>query len=313
MDFSPDGTRLAVDSITGTIAVWDWRSRKLERSVDKTPGGNDLNVANPVRFSFDGRFFANCETSGAGDVTVRIWATDNWSIAKDLTAGPSPKGAGICTDMAFAQDGMRFVRTADTGGQPGNNVIVYSVATWEPIWATPLEGIPRSLAISPNGQLVAVSAETMSFPEGVSDPIKRAQQVTYAARVYLVDLGRRLVVTTIVAGVLGPLAWSPDGTRLVMTGGGGIEVLDVQSGKVIVHEEVGNTSHTNVRFTSDGRYLIESDTNGMGKGLGVHIWDSRRHKLLQHIPGDIGSIAVSRDGRLLAIGEMGRTTIWRLQ
>jgi hypothetical protein len=80
-----------------------------------------------------------------------------------------------------------------------------------------------------------------------------------------------------------------------------------------VREKIEKSGHMNVRFTPDGRYFIESDMNGMGKGLGVNIWDGQRHKVLQHIPGDIGSIGVSRDGKYLAVGTTGRTTIWQIK
>lgn len=72
-------------------------------------------------------------------------------------------------------------------------------------------------------------------------------------------------------------------------------------------------THMNNRFTYDGRYFIESDMTGRGTGLGGKIWDSQRHTLLQEIPGNIGSIAVSRDGKYLAVGGTGRTTIWEVK
>ena len=90
-------------------------------------------------------------------------------------------------------------------------------------------------------------------------------------------------------------------------------MFDPRSGQKLLHEDVENSGSMNIRFTSDGRYFIESDLNGMGKGLGVKIWDRQRRKLLQHIPGDIGSIDVSRDGRYLAVGGTGRTTIWQIK
>jgi hypothetical protein len=81
-----------------------------------------------------------------------------------------------------------------------------------------------------------------------------------------------------------------------------------------VRGKIEHSGNMNVRFTSDGRFFIDSDLNGTGKGLGVNIWDGQHQKLLQHISaGDIGSIAVSRDGKLLAIGETGRTTIWQFK
>jgi WD40 repeat protein len=112
---------------------------------------------------------------------------------------------------------------------------------------------------------------------------------------------------------MGPLAWSADGARLAIAGGS-VEIFDPRSGENLVRETIENSGNMNVWFTPDGRYLIDSDLNGMGKGLGVNIWDSHHQKLLQHIPaGDIGSITVSHDGKYLAVGSTGRTTIWQFK
>jgi hypothetical protein len=73
------------------------------------------------------------------------------------------------------------------------------------------------------------------------------------------------------------------------------------------------SGHMNVRYTPDGRHFIESNLNGMCKGLGVKIWDSHRKMLLQEMHGDIGGIAVSRDNKYLAVGSTGRTTIWQFK
>src|ERR1700692_2066891 len=82
LDFSPDGTRIAVDAEGQTINIWDWRNKRVERSLDKPHGGNDLLVSNPILYSPDARFLVNCEQSGEGDVVARIWDTANWSTAQ---------------------------------------------------------------------------------------------------------------------------------------------------------------------------------------------------------------------------------------
>jgi hypothetical protein len=50
--------------------------------------------------------------------------------------------------------------------------------------------------------------------------------------------------------------------------------------------------------------------NGRGTGHGVKIWDSQRSKLLQELSGNIDNIAVSRNGKHLAVVPWsGPTTI----
>jgi WD40 repeat protein len=279
-------------------------------------GGNALGATNPVLYSSDGQFLAACEVSGAGDVVVRIWETATWSIAKDIAAGTGIESRGSCTGMGFAPDGKQFVRTADTVGTPGNNLIVYSVGTWQPLWGLQMEGLsPVSIAISANGELAAIAGTVFVVPQDVKNPIERFQQTRTASRVNVIDLRQRKIakVISMQGRTIGPVAWSPDGTRVAIVGGS-VEMFDPQSGKNLVYQMIENAGSMNVRVTSDGRYFIDSDLNGMGKGLGVNIWDGHHEKPLQHIPaGDVGSIAVSRDGKLLAIGEAGQTTIWQFK
>jgi WD40 repeat protein len=252
--------------------------------------------------------------SGAGDVVVRIWSTADWSIAKDLTASPGTSSPGACTSMGFTPDGRLFVRTSDTRGRPGNNLVIYDVSTWQPIWGLPLERFgPVSVAISPNGEMAAVGGLLLVIPPDILDVNERLQKSRFDSYIYIVNLQQRKIALVIPCIDRGPIAWSPDGLRLAIVGGPHVEIFDARSGENLMREKIEKSGTMNVRFTSDGRYLIDSDLNGRGKGLGVNIWDSQRHKMLQHIPGDIGSIGVSRDSKYLAVGATGHTTIWQIK
>jgi WD40 repeat protein len=313
LDFSPDGSRLAEEWGGSTINIWDWRNRRVEMTLNKPHGGNDLDALNPILFSPDSRFLANCEGSGAGDVVVRIWSTSNWSVVKDIAAGTGIESAGGCNGIVFTPDGQQLARTSKAGGR-GNNFIVYMVGTWQPIWGLQIDGFsPKSLAISPNGEQAAIAGTIFVRPPDVKDPVERFQQTKIVATINVVDLKQHKVVRVIPSIYSGPLAWSPDGAQVAIAGGAGVEIFDPQSGEKAVHEDLDKAAHMNVRFTSDGRYFIECDQNGRGTGLGVKIWDAGHHKLMQEISGNVGSIAVSRDGKTLAVGSDGRTTIWQFR
>jgi hypothetical protein len=93
-----------------------------------------------------------------------------------------------------------------------------------------------------------------------------------------------------------------------------VNIFEVPSGQSLVEENLPASAHMNVRFTPDGRYFVESDYNGRGTGLGVRIFDSQRRQVLQEIPGNVSSIAVSRDSRYLAVATTNAlTTIWQLR
>lgn len=172
---------------------------------------------------------------------------------------------------------------------------------------------PFSLAISPDGRFAAISGLLVSVPPGIVDLRERIRQLKHDRTINIVDLQQLQIVKTFHGDAMGPLAWSPDGARLVVAGDLYVEMFDARTGERLVHDKIEKSGTMNVRFTPDGRYFIESDLNGMGKGLGVKIWDSSRRKLLQEIPGDIGSIALSRDGKFLAVGATGRLTVWQFR
>jgi len=298
LDFSPDGNHIAIESVTEKIEIWDWRNKHVEKTVEKPHGGNSLGTTNPIQYSPDGRVLAVCEVSGAGDVVARIWNTDDWSIAKDIVAGTGIESGRSCTGIGFTPDGKQFVRTAKTVGTSGNNLIVYAVGTWQPLWGFPVPNyLPVSIAISPDGELAALGGTVTTVPENARGPNASLDLLRHDPTIYLIDLHQRKVQKVIPSSDRGTVAWTPDGARLAIVGGPYVEIFDVRSGQNLVREKIENSGDMNVRFTSDGRFFIDSDLNGMGKGLGVKIWDSQHKKLLQYIPvGDVGSIAVSRDG-----------------
>jgi WD40 repeat protein len=211
-DFSPDGTHIAVESDAEKINIWDWRRHRIEKTIERPYGGNDGNVTNPIGYSPDGRFLAACEMSGARDVVVRIWSTADWSIAKDLTASPGTSSPGACTSTGFTPDGRLFGRTSDTGGRPGNNLVVYDASTWQPTWGLPMERFgPVSLAISPDGQMAAVGGILVTVPENARDPNASLDLIKHDPFIYVVNLQQRKIALVIPCIDRGPIAWSPDG------------------------------------------------------------------------------------------------------
>ena len=308
IDFSPDGIHIAIDSDHEKINIWHWRTEQIEKTVEK-PGGNDGLTTNPIIYSPDGALLAACIGRGPANEFVRIWNTSTWTIAKDiLDVNP-----GECGAVAFARDGKTILYLSDRVGHPGNHLIAYGVGDWQAQWGLKWDEFsPVSVAVSPDGTLAAIGGSIMVRPKNVTDITQRLQQTTTESIIYIVNLQQRKMVRTINNDAEGPMAWSPDGIRFAVSGGA-VEILDSGSGQTLVHEELAKSGHMNVRFTPDRRYFVECDMNGRGTGLGVKIWDANRRKLLQEVPGNIGSIAVSRDSKYLAVGGTGRTTIWQFK
>jgi hypothetical protein len=141
----------------------------------------------------------------------------------------------------------------------------------------------------------------------------RFDAVRYERTIDLVTVQEPRIVGVVKGEAMGPPAWSPDGTRIALAGNLFIDIFAARSGQPLVHERLEKSGSMHVRYTPDGRYFIESDLNGSGTGLGVKIWDGSRQKLLQQIPGDIGNISISKDGKHLALGGINHTTVWELK
>jgi WD40 repeat protein len=299
--FSPNGLQLAADSDGETINIWDWRNPRIERTVEKPRGAALARTTNPVSFSPDGRLFAACHSKGVGDVVSRIWNTTDWSIAHDITEA---QGGG-CNAAAFSPDGQSFFRLTTRIGRPEYSLNSYSTKNWEPVWGITLDNIEsQSIAISGDGLSAALGGLSIVQTEG---------QFGRAPIINIVDLQQRKISKVLKGNAMGPMAWSPDGMKLAVVGQLYFEIFDSVTGEKIIDVKSENSGIRNVRYTPDGRFLVESDLNGQGRGLGVKIWDSQHQKLLQEILGDIGSIDVSKDSKYLAVGMKGRTTIWQLK
>jgi len=310
LDFSPDGSRIAIESDGEKVNIWDWRNQHIEMTIQKPHGASGIIVTDPVQYSPNGRMLAICDSKGVGDVVIRIWDTESWTIAKDLT----DSGAGSCNALRFTPDGKFLIRVVNRASLPGDNMIVYAVADWKTVWSLHFERFGAvSMAVDPKEDLAAIAGLLAVVPAGVVDPVERFRQTKLEPTVYIVNLRTHEIARAIKPAAMGPMQWSPDGTRVALAGRLHVEIFDPRSGESLVREKIEGSGDQNVRYTPDGRYFIESDLNGRGKGLGVQIWDYRRLNLLQKIPGDVGSIGLSRDGKWLAVGDTGRTTIWQIQ
>jgi WD40 repeat protein len=307
LDFSPDGSHVAVDSNNLKVNIWDWRKKRVVMAVEK-PRGNDTSATDPIRYSPDGSLLAVCMGKATGNVVVRIWDTVNWSIAKDLT----DLGAGGGDGIAFTPNGRLFVRIINRAGNPGDNVIAHEVSTWKPVWGLPIDLSVASVAISPDGETAAIGGVLTVVPWDVKNPIERVQQVSHRPQIHMINLQQRKIAKVIEAGTMGPIAWSPDGTRLALAGGP-VEIFDSRSGKNLLREKSEKSGHMHAQYTPDGRYFIECDMNARGTGLGVKIWDAEHRQLLQEIHGDVGNISVSRDSKYLAVGIPNRISIWQFK
>ncbi len=327
LDFSPDGKYLAATSPNTVsmssnkveVQIWDWKNRRIVRTLEQVPGANTGLTTEPIRYSPDGRLLAACH-GRSENVVIRIWDTKTWAVIHDVT----DSNYGSCNAIGFTQDGKSLLGIFDRNPtKPGDNVVIYDTITWQPVWGLrTVPFYPKTLTTSPDGKIAAVGGG--AYNNGGS----LTQQIA------LLDLVQRAIIRTIPNTVdfdFGRIAWSPNGNYITAMGPRGwdgrandgqgaytsgpdtVMVFDAHSGKQIAGEQLEGIGHPSLRYTLDGRYLIEGDMDALGSGLGVRIWDGQHRELLQEIAGNLGSLAVSRDGRYFAAGSFKNISVWQLK
>jgi len=135
-DFSPDGKRLAVDTLN-KLAIYDIRSRRM---IHLAPGHTD--TINQIVYSPDGQLIA----TASSDRTARLWTPDGQPLS-EFTGHAGPVLA-----VAFTPDGRSLV----TGGDDGQ-LRFYNVATRRELINIPT-GFQRirRVSISPSGRQIAL-------------------------------------------------------------------------------------------------------------------------------------------------------------
>lgn len=310
LDFSPDGKHIAIVTTGELIEVWDWQKARIAKTIEKAHGASDDQTTEPIRYSPDGRYFVACHSRATGDVIARIWETKSWRVIHDFI----DQGAGGCNALDFTPDGKFLLRVVDRVGFPGDNLIVYSTGTWQPVWGMRMEGLgANAFAVSPDGRRIAVGGLFMPAAKPVSPGADSLPPFVLYPQIYVVDFIQRKIVNSIRGDAMGPMAWSPDGTSIAVAGRLYVEIFNSSSGERLVHQRLEKSAHMRIRYTSDGLFLIESDFDGLGNGLGVKIWDGHHRKLMQEINGNIDGLAVSRDGKYFAFGRNGIVSVWRFK
>lgn len=320
LDFSADGKQLATTLVMGRkIHIWDWRSGHIVHTLEKAQGANDGMVTERIRYGPDGHLLATC-----GDNDIRIWNTENWAVIHDIT-----HPGFVCSAIGFTPDGKSLIAVNQNGVK--HNLAIYDTTSWQVVWGlgtTPF--YPSTLSISPDGKFVAIGGAILNpkrwpFPGQLNTPKPVFGDPPFADQsiIAIVDLAQRKIIRTIknTVNFSGPLAWSPDGVHIATMGTVGeiatvmVVVFDAHTGKqvAITGEQLVRGAHSSLCYTPDGKYLIEGDMDGLGNGLGVKIWDGQHRELLQEIPGNVGSLAVSRDGHYFAMGIDKETIVWQLK
>lgn len=272
--FSPDSKRLVSGSADHTARIWDVASGK---AVSVLKAHADIVAAVDI----DTNGAAVTGTYGGG---VRLWLSEKRALTQE-------KRRGAILAVAFSRDGNIIA----AGGMDGVITLMHTAGknlgklTGHKSWV-------NSLAFH-GDRLVSGSSD---------------------GTVKLWDTKAKKLLRTFVLPdprEIRGVAISPDG-KLVAAACrfGAVKVWNAETGKEVANLDAHEGEAWSVCFTPNGKTLV-SGGGDWGKPGKVRLWDARTWKEragLPH-PAEVLCVAVSPDGRWLAVSGMGKTVqLWGL-
>jgi WD40 repeat protein/tRNA A-37 threonylcarbamoyl transferase component Bud32 len=330
MAFSPDGARLATGGRNlidpdSTVKLWDVATGQ-ELFALQGHTGQVLGVA----FSPDGACLATCSQ----DHTVKVWDVRT-GLDHLALAGPTDRVHSV----VFSPDGTRLA--SSSGNQVGRHgeVKIRDAHTGREILALKVEmDAIKGLAFSPDGTLLAGgctdgrnwapegavriwnahTGQLLRTLQGAGDAVAFSPDGIHLAtgkqgtvKVWEVSTGRQLFAIE-GKGAYAPLAFSPDGARLITNSGS--RIWDAHTGEELLTLSQHLREVNGMACSPDGARLAGRYGGGFGVGSEVKVWDAITGQELLTLTGHTGavnSVAFSHDGALLATASTdGTVKVW---
>jgi WD40 repeat protein len=280
VSFDRTGTRLATSGQpSGGGRVWD--VSPAGRGEVLTLPGPDTDEHSDIAFTPDGRRLI---AASGPEGTVRVWSVDSGTKLLEL-AQHARTGARVraVIGVDVSSDGSRIA----TAGADGSARIFDAATGRQLVVVSRRHCVRRRLCrvnravFSPDGSRVATTGQDATV------------------RLFDAATGRQLLVLRgHEAGGLGtyPVAWSPDGSRLLSMAVDGTRIWDARTGRQLLALPPRGGPGASAVWSPDGaQVLLES-------GLGPEVWDASSGKQLRTLETSAasGDMVFSRDGSRLA-------------
>lgn len=266
--FSHDGKSLAVGYADGKVEMIDPKTNVTVRTLN---GHED--AVTSVAFAPNGATLA----TGGFDRTARLWDT---VTGRELRKFSGHRGAVMT--VAFSPDG----RLLATGGIDGD-VRLWKAATGE------LNAVFKGHKSWVNA--LAFSPEGVAIISASSDGTLRVWNIVDEREQMQIDADKAEIRS---------VAWSSDG-KTIAAGirYGQVKTWDTTTWRERLSFKAHGGDVWRVVFSPDGRQLFTADGDWDGPGQ-VKIWDtsSGRQKSVIETPSEVLAMALSADGKTLAMG-----------
>jgi RNA polymerase sigma factor (sigma-70 family) len=315
---SPDGKLLATPG-EKTLQIWEMATAKLLRSIEIDTGKSLRGRLLFTCFSADGKMLASQNGDSLNEVS--LWdpaggrQISRWTASKQqitflafvddgktlLTASydksirlwdaatgePKQEIRNIPTDIsarALSRDGKLMATVGYTAKPAGANVIVTTPHQFIQIWDTTTEKETGRLDEPKQDQK---DEETAGF---------RSVTFTPDGKIVLACTGPGTVYAFDLIGAMAPrplwqsstraqiVAASPDGKAVALATGAAIHLLDLASGKEILHQAGHADSAYKTALTPDGRMAVTAS------GSDLYLWDTASGRLRKRLQGHNGYI-----------------------
>jgi RNA polymerase sigma factor (sigma-70 family) len=259
--FSPDGTRLAVNTGQATVAVWDVGQGKLSAVLKGHKHGNPA-----LAFSPDGKVVF----LGGVDPPVQLWDAATGKFLRGFETGASAFSLTVSADGKVVASGGR------------DRIIVTAVETGKELARLSAEkmGAVLGLGFTPDG------AALISWGEDAK------------VRVWDVATGKERRALDSRGWIGRTMALSADGKTVAAgTVFNVVRAWDVATGKELSAQAEGHDAPLHaIAYSPGGRHLVTGGANHH-----VQLWDAATGRPGKRLDGHRASqVAFSPDGRLLA-------------